>query len=315
MDIDSSFYGHSDTVQALEDRVNKFDPQEYLRTPPTGPRAMRERQIKTEGSPSCRGSTADPTAQGNLHNPYAGVPYAWQLSERVDDFLERLPPSTTEATPDCPWIYICNPFVDAQDRSGAPPRGCEDEGPQRPGAQLSLFVEGASERLRMFENIRAHLVSATSSSQAFALISKERGDAVADIAALAQNLGVTCGKWMLFPEPDEVDEVWAVVARATARGELGVAAKVAPRPEDGVMGDADKRARLICVYTADFGDKQDVGRVLLSLKKLGLVPPTGRPIYYKTDAYTYLGIAGGNKWDIKASLYDSRQIVSLLKGG
>lgn len=240
---------------------------------------MRGRNIKVEQSSAVK-----------LHNPYAGVPYAWQLSESVDDFLARLPPSATDASLELPWIYICNPYVDLHNGYyGALPRGCENEGPQRPGAQVSLFVEGANERLRIFETFCAIARSSGSSvagkSRAEATLqTKERNEVVSDIAALARNLGVTCGKWMLFPEPDEVDDIWAMVARATAKGDLGVAAKVAPRPNNGMV-DPEKTARLVCVYTKDFGDVEDVGRVLLGLKELGLVESSKRPIYYKTGEY------------------------------
>lgn len=93
---------------------------------------------------------------------------------------------------------------------------------------------------------------------------------------------------MLFVPPSEVNAVWSVVAHATANNELGIAAKVAPRPPQALGGDGgrDQRPRLICIYTADFRDKDDVGRVLRRLRELGLVKTSGggRQIYYKTGA-------------------------------
>ena len=221
---------------------------------------------------------------------------------------------------------------------------------------------------------------------------------------------------MIFCGPADVDETWATVARATANNELGIAAKVRPglpnqepRPDllsgggDLSSGGADQhqhdpqqqqqQQRLICVYTADFGDVTDVRRVAARLRKLGLVAPRGRPLFYKpgscllllpppppppipplihfllssrhahlsfylpllslasllthpvhptplvspshsprnftwtnvmecfrsrltepecslADAYTYLGIARGNKWGIKPSIYDSRTLLT-----
>lgn len=82
---------------------------------------------------------------------------------------------------------------------------------------------------------------------------------------------------MLFIPPIEVNEVWAIVAKATANNELGIAAKVAPRPE----GEDRRQDRLICIYTADFRDLEDVGRVVQKLRELKLVEARGRPIYYK----------------------------------
>lgn len=67
--------------------------------------------------------------------------------------------------------------------------------------------------------------------------------------------------------------MWAKVAHATANGKLGIAAKISPRE------DPD-RYHLVCVYTRDFNDKDDVARVLRQLKELDLVRQ--KQICYKT---------------------------------
>lgn len=84
---------------------------------------------------------------------------------------------------------------------------------------------------------------------------------------------------MLFRKAEDIDQTWEVVARATANNELGIAAKVAPRPEE--ESNNERSERLICVYTKDFRDLEDVRRVARELKRLGLIPPRGRPLYYK----------------------------------
>lgn len=81
---------------------------------------------------------------------------------------------------------------------------------------------------------------------------------------------------MLFCQPKEVNEIWEIVAKATANNELGIAAKVAPRSDD-----TGRRDRLLCVYTADFQDRKDVVRVLRRLKELRVLDTMGRGIYYK----------------------------------
>lgn len=83
---------------------------------------------------------------------------------------------------------------------------------------------------------------------------------------------------MLFVEPAFVDDVWATVARATLRNELGIASKVAPREERG-----SGKERLICIYTYDFSDKADIGRVLHRMRQLELVRDRAgsKPLYYK----------------------------------
>jgi hypothetical protein len=81
---------------------------------------------------------------------------------------------------------------------------------------------------------------------------------------------------MLFCDAHVVNVMWETVARATANNELGIAAKVAPRD-----GENPKKERLICIYTNDFKDRQDVGRVLQRLRELRLVESRGRLLYYK----------------------------------
>lgn len=66
---------------------------------------------------------------------------------------------------------------------------------------------------------------------------------------------------MLFPGPNSVDAVWNKIARATHAGELGEAAKIATK-------DNSARAQVICIYTHNFTDLEDVkrGRYFFFLK-------------------------------------------------
>lgn len=89
---------------------------------------------------------------------------------------------------------------------------------------------------------------------------------------------------MLFCTLYEINEVWEIIAKATANNELGIGAKVA------VKSSVDRRVeRLICVYTADFSDKKDVTRVAERLKKLGLV--NNKTLYYKPGQFIALSHA------------------------
>jgi molybdopterin-guanine dinucleotide biosynthesis protein A len=119
------------------------------------------------------------------------------------------------------------------------------------------------------------------SKKPVAVMTREKNIAAAeasrDILRLAHAMHVRSGKWMLFCSADTVNETWDIVARATAVNQLGVAAKVATSWND----KGQRTEQLICVYTADFADTNDVKRVALELKQLGLVHARGRPIYYK----------------------------------
>lgn len=113
-----------------------------------------------------------------------------------------------------------------------------------------------------------------------------RGRAIKMILDVAITTRVTTGKWMLFPEAQIVNSVWKVVADNTASGELGICAKVATGSAD--MTEKTKQERLICVYTKDFSDGEDVRRVVRQMEILDLVPRNGPPwIYYKCGAFSF----------------------------
>lgn len=284
--------------------------------------------IKQESgtSPHSPSSSAAAAAATKLHNPYEGKPScAKQLNETIDVFLSRLPPATTDVAPDCPWIYVANPFIPREDRGG-------EEAPAEFGAQLGKFVEGGEARLEMFGDLLREVQEKTAGSSQSGRgsggpsktavnreVAKQREGCVNDILMLAKVLKVRTGKvsfrqitvslslsvllflscrhtaqrsppsplyllielnlkWMLFIEPAFVNEVWATVARATVKNELGIAAKVAPRAEKG-----SPKERLVCIYTYDFSDRDDIARVLGRMKQLDLVRtgPGRKPIYYK----------------------------------
>lgn len=108
---------------------------------------------------------------------------------------------------------------------------------------------------------------------------------------------------MLFVDAMNVNEVWSTVAHATANGDFGDMSKVAPK-----TSDEDRESRLICIYTKNFRDTADVERVLRKIKSMGLFDR--KPIYYKPDVYTHLGLNSGNEYAIKTSLYSSVEMLA-----
>jgi hypothetical protein len=111
---------------------------------------------------------------------------------------------------------------------------------------------------------------------------------------------------MLFPKVHEVNEVWRQVCEGVEANRLGIAAKVSTSCQ--VAGDP---TRLVCVYTKDFTDVEDVKRVLHALVEMGLVAADmPRGIAYKCDAYTYLNIYGKNEYGLPASVYGSKEMLA-----
>lgn len=121
---------------------------------------------------------------------------------------------------------------------------------------------------------------------------------------------------MLFPTEDDVTQTWRTVCEAMIENKLGEQAKVAIEDHSRRLSSPDAPFtpnRLICIYTYDFSDLEDVRRVLDELVDLGLVSREGRGIYYKCDAYTYLGIESNNPYKLKASLYSSSDLLKMSK--
>jgi hypothetical protein len=91
---------------------------------------------------------------------------------------------------------------------------------------------------------------------------------------------------MLFPYVEKVDGVWDLIAGDVEGGNLGPSAKVAtarPNPHS-----RNPKVRLICVYTSDWRDKDDVRRVLRRLRAIGFQ----ERLSYKTDDDTMAGRYG-----------------------
>lgn len=214
-------------------------------------------------------------------------------TEPVARFLSRLPPSTTEAAAVGPWIWMLNPHTSSRQSGDVPAL-------LRRGQELLHEYENESAVLRAAHDKSGAKTTAPLTRQ----LNPMRKELEGNLLSLARETGVTDGKWMLFPEVDRVNEVWGAVAMAMEKGELGEAAKVAT--DDG---SGSGHARLICVYTSDFDDKQDVKRVLSKLVDLGLVGKGSRSIYYKSDAYTHLEIDSKNDYGLKASMFSSQEVL------
>jgi hypothetical protein len=91
------------------------------------------------------------------------------------------------------------------------------------------------------------------------------------------------GKWLVFVNIEEIDEVWDKIKKATEEGKLGSDAKVAtaiPNPNA-----TNSETKVICVYTYDYADEKDVNRVREELRKLGIT----KKIPYKADEDTNKG--------------------------
>ncbi len=226
-----------------------------------------------------------------------------QPNETIDAFLARLPPSTrTLPNPLPPWYWISNPHRDEGALGDV-------ESFTREGLALlqealrQMIVDPGNGYLRGVRRILWETQIQKAASKWGVVSGKVRFVAhrrwmIRDAEVLG--LGV---KWMLFPGEKEVNKVWRTVCDGVDTNRLGTGAKVSTeRTRDDRW--------LICVYTKDFTDQEDVKRVLVELVKMGLVRRGGeRGAVYKCDAYTHLGISWGNRLGLKASNYRSWEMM------
>jgi hypothetical protein len=90
------------------------------------------------------------------------------------------------------------------------------------------------------------------------------------------------GKWLIFLQPDQVDDIWKKIRDMTFKNTLGISAKVST-----AMKNTDSRdeRRVIYVYTANWEDEEEVMRVREQLRSIGITERIG----YKRNIETFKG--------------------------
>jgi Domain of unknown function (DUF1917) len=108
----TSLSGDEASKQDLENRTGDFSPTEWWANKKMSLTGMADAEMADTEMPD-----ADCQSATILYNPYEGQVCARQLGESIEDFLRRLPPSTTPSIKTAgpgegvPWIYIANPFL------------------------------------------------------------------------------------------------------------------------------------------------------------------------------------------------------------
>jgi Domain of unknown function (DUF1917) len=105
------------------------------------------------------------------------------------------------------------------------------------------------------------------------------------------------GKWLIWLSPENIDRYWAKIKEAVEQGQLGEEAKVSTRNKGSMTPEVRRKKEergdtsfVICVYTYDYQDREDVMRIRQRLRDLGI----RRPIRYKADSDTGAGKYGSD---------------------
>jgi hypothetical protein len=96
------------------------------------------------------------------------------------------------------------------------------------------------------------------------------------------------GKWCIFRSLKKIDDAWIRVREAVRDGNLGNYAKVSTMLHDP---DFNPEVKVICVYTYDLRDEEDVFRVRKALRGLGFA----ELLRYICDFETMIATGEGNR--------------------
>ena len=162
----------------------------------------RRKVVRTNGSYEAIFYVSSPPEM--LHNPYEGNPAALQLSETIQDFHERLKPSSI----DCRYLWIwCANFRTSFRES--------DE-------DIAGFRQTGTRLLEAFQDKRRALETSFDPPKTIAVITRmlsaARRQLEQDILRTARKHKVITGKWMLFPPKAEIDKQWRIVVDSTTNG-------------------------------------------------------------------------------------------------
>jgi hypothetical protein len=114
------------------------------------------------------------------------------------------------------------------------------------------------------------------------------------------------GKWLVFVDISELDETWQIIKKATKEGILGIGAKASTAKKN--ENASSHNEKVICVYTYNWLDKEDVFRVEKMLRSIGI----NQTLFYKADSDTEKG-KYKNQGDKNISKYISQGTIKLKK--
>ncbi|KZP00490.1 hypothetical protein CALVIDRAFT_277182 [Calocera viscosa TUFC12733] len=228
--------------------------------------------------------------------------YSWTSKHELslDQFLSKYKPSMVQDDGTKPWIWVHK----------------DGGSPGKVGADLveaieeaASMLEAATARVEAINNDAS--IPTRSNKKTGARSKKELREEVqatltADLKKLAQEKGVTTGKWMFFAQPESVDGMWSRIASSLVKGDLGKTpawlAKVSTSKPT-----ADERAQhLICLYLPDLYDKAAATEVLKVLVgKVGLTPGSA-----KADLYTHIGIDSKHPSGVRSTVWQVKELLS-----
>ncbi|XP_020916944.2 uncharacterized protein LOC110254307 [Exaiptasia diaphana] len=199
--------------------------------------------------------------------------------EPLAQFFERNKPSQVHISK-AHWISVDRIEEEEDEESG------EEEGDEQ-NTELEECVEERLRRIAMLAEWNSLLKNPSAKK-----ITQQT------LKELAVKYKITVGKWLVFAPSSKIDKIWFTIAEAVVDGKLGFSAKVSTKNDE-------EAKHVICVYTEDFTDEEDVRRVEKALRRLNI----NDFLQYKADIYTLLNIYRDNNLGIRPCIYRSEAKV------
>jgi len=199
-----------------------------------------------------------------------------------------------------------------------------------------LLASPENQFMRDVEGLKAEFESITSGGDDVEGAGEEDRKVTPEVIdALAAKYGVLSGKWLVYTDSKNVDQLWRKIVRVVAldrgHGQTKVSARkvLVPESEPGSqpheLGDEGTESatwnggtpdpqhkHVICVYVYDYRNKRDVDELRKALRlRAGVFWDIG----FKTDAYTHLEIYKENKWKLRPSRYHDADNKNKATGG
>lgn len=233
--------------------------------------------------------------------------YSWKPSSdlSLDEYLQKYKPTMVVDDGTKPWIWVRRLEHEPLD-SATPDDSCYD-GPAVERAQKLL--EEYTEKIAAIQKddsipIRANKKKGLRSKKE--VREEVMAEATGKFRQLSEESKLTSGKWLFFVQPDQVDGVFARLARDLVTGDLSktsaFSAKVATTPPD--VGPNHRY--LICLYLPDLYDKTAATEVLrVACQSTGV-----RPNSAKADVYTIIGLDSKHPSGIKSTIWNPTELVT-----
>lgn len=158
------------------------------------------------------------------------------------------------------------------------------------GLLADALTESFESPEALYENFRAGEGVIPSKTHRMYWIVQDAPEKTASPAPAGPDEDDKGGKWLVFADAAEADELWRKIRDATAANNLGIWAKVSTAK---ALPESDDNRVVIYVSTADWSDEKDVMDIREKLRALGVEKRIG----YKRNIETYQGeySEGGKK--------------------